>query len=105
MVIGNSSSGIIEAPSFHVPTVNIGNRQKGRIQAASVLNCICRREAISASIHTACDEAFLRKIKDVENPYGNGGASRRIFDVIKAKFIPLSQVDVIKSFYDVDIKL
>ncbi|WP_217995002.1 UDP-N-acetylglucosamine 2-epimerase [Methylogaea oryzae] len=75
-VVGNSSSGLYEAPSFGLPTVNIGDRQKGRLRAASVIDCPARREAIAAAIAAAwsldCSEAV--------NPYGDGQAAGRILE-------------------------
>jgi GDP/UDP-N,N'-diacetylbacillosamine 2-epimerase (hydrolysing) len=98
IVIGNSSSGIIEAPSFHVPTVNIGDRQKGRIQAESTVNCKPVTEEIKAAIMKALDPKFKEAIKHVSNPYGNGDVSSKIMDQIK----PLleREVNIKKSFYN-----
>ncbi len=98
IVIGNSSSGIIEAPSFHVPTVNIGDRQKGRIQADSTVNCKPVTEEIKAAIMKALDPEFKEAIKNVSNPYGNGDVSSKIMERIK----PLldQEVNIKKSFYD-----
>lgn len=74
VVIGNSSSGLYEAPSFNAPTVNIGNRQKGRLQASSVINCEADKVQITASI----EKALSMDLNDVKNPYGDGKASARI---------------------------
>jgi UDP-hydrolysing UDP-N-acetyl-D-glucosamine 2-epimerase len=79
VVIGNSSSGLYEAPSFHVPTVNIGDRQAGRIRAASVIDCAPERNAILAAI----ERAFALDCSGVVNPYGDGRASQRIVTVLK----------------------
>jgi len=79
-VVGNSSSGLYEVPSFHKPTVNIGDRQKGRPQAMSVINCSPQAEAIELAIR----EAFSRDCSDVVNPYGDGDSARRIVAVLKA---------------------
>lgn len=78
-VIGNSSSGLYEAPSFKKPTVNIGDRQKGRLQASSVINC----DPDAASIETAINEAFIRDCSDTVNPYGDGNSSSRIYAVLR----------------------
>ena len=78
VVIGNSSSGIIEAPSFGVPTVNIGDRQKGRTASDSVLHCGESEKAIEETIQYALSLEFNNKIKKVTNPYGIGGASEKI---------------------------
>ncbi|WP_233879569.1 UDP-N-acetylglucosamine 2-epimerase [Virgibacillus halodenitrificans] len=98
IVIGNSSSGIIEAPSFHVPTVNIGDRQKGRIQAESTVNCKPVTEEIKAAIMKVLDPEFKEAVKHVSNPYGNGCVSSKIMDQIK----PLleKEVNIKKSFYN-----
>ena len=69
-IVGNSSSGILEAPSFNIGTVNIGNRQKGRIQSNSVVNCNAIKEEIIVSINKILyDSKFLNKIKVLNNPY------------------------------------
>lgn len=77
-VIGNSSSGIIEAPSLCIPTVNIGDRQKGRIASDSVLHCGESESAIEDAIQYALSTQFNNKLKKIANPYGNGGASAKI---------------------------
>lgn len=84
IVIGNSSSGIIEAPSLKVPTVNIGDRQKGRLMAASVLNSRASRQEIINTIKLALSEKHIDTVKKVKNPYGEPGASSRITTVIKS---------------------
>ena len=99
-VIGNSSSGIIEVPSFGIPTINIGDRQKGRIQAESVINCEPFFEDIAAAIEKARSAQFCSRIKDVENPYGNGNASDIIVSVTK-DFLLNDKLDTRKNFYDI----
>ena len=69
VVVGNSSSGIIEAPSFSIPTVNIGDRQKGRIQAASVLNCLPQESAIRNTVTRALSPEFRKSISSISNSY------------------------------------
>jgi UDP-hydrolysing UDP-N-acetyl-D-glucosamine 2-epimerase len=98
LVIGNSSSGIIEAPSFQVPTINIGDRQKGRVSASSVFHCGESIEAISESIIRALE----RKPDNVVNPYGKGGASRKIVE--KLLSVDMNSL-LAKSFYDIDINV
>jgi UDP-N-acetylglucosamine 2-epimerase (non-hydrolysing)/GDP/UDP-N,N'-diacetylbacillosamine 2-epimerase (hydrolysing) len=95
-VIGNSSSGLYEAPSFAVPTVNIGTRQQGRPRAASVIDCAPEREAISAAIA----QARAMDCTGVTNPYGNGHTSERIVAVLKqvADFRAL----LAKPFHDLE---
>jgi UDP-N-acetylglucosamine 2-epimerase (non-hydrolysing)/GDP/UDP-N,N'-diacetylbacillosamine 2-epimerase (hydrolysing) len=80
VVIGNSSSGLYEAPSFRVPTVDIGDRQRGRLAAASVLHCAPER----AEIRAALDRALALDCATVENPYGDGRASARIVEALRA---------------------
>lgn len=95
-VVGNSSSGIIEVPAFDVPTVNIGDRQKGRLAAKSVLNCAAQKDFIVKAIKVALTREYKSAGEDVHNPYGQGDASSRIIDMIKTmKFVPT------KTFYDI----
>ncbi|HOG23811.1 MAG TPA: UDP-N-acetylglucosamine 2-epimerase [Candidatus Omnitrophota bacterium] len=79
-VVGNSSSGIYEAPSFRIPTINIGSRQEGRVQAKSVINCLAKRVFIQRAI----EKAFLMDCSRVVNPYGDGRATARIIRSIKS---------------------
>lgn len=79
-VVGNSSSGILEVPYFKKPTVNIGDRQKGRMQALSVINC----QADALAISTAIKEAFNKDCSDVSNPYGDGKSSDRVISILKS---------------------
>ncbi|MBF8669050.1 UDP-N-acetylglucosamine 2-epimerase (hydrolyzing) [Pseudomonas putida] len=95
VVIGNSSSGIIEVPSFGVPSVNIGSRQLGRLAADSVLQCEPSAEAIENAIRKAISPDFKEVCKKVVNPYGQGNASEAIVKVLE-KF----EVATHKSFYD-----
>ena len=97
-VIGNSSSGIMEAPSFCIPTVNIGDRQKGRLQAESTINCLPDRESIIRAIHLALSDETKKKCKDVVSPYGAGDTGRRIAEKIIEVF--KQPVDLKKHFYD-----
>jgi GDP/UDP-N,N'-diacetylbacillosamine 2-epimerase (hydrolysing) len=77
-VLGNSSSGIIEAPSFNIPTVNIGDRQKGRMQAAGILNCSPDANAIRQTIGRALSPAFQENISGITNPYDRPGTAATI---------------------------
>ena len=95
-VLGNSSSGIIEAPSLGVPTVNIGDRQKGRIMAGSVLCCEPEKKQILAAMEQAMHMAGGRW----ENPYGDGGTSRKIVSVLKG-WLEEGRIDLKKKFYDI----
>ena len=78
LVVGNSSSGLLEAPSFKIPTVNIGDRQKGRLKAESVIDCEPKCVQISNAIQKATSLNFKKSCEKVENPYGGGGASELI---------------------------
>ena len=78
-VIGNSSSGIIEAPTLGIPTINIGDRQKGRITGDTVINCDDRKEAIKNAIDEALSKKFSKRFKIAKNPYGSGDASKKLW--------------------------
>jgi len=82
-VVGNSSSGIIEVPSLGKPTIDIGDRQKGRVRAASVIDCEPRRDDILKALSTALAPEFRAQLANVVNPYGSGGASEAIARVIE----------------------
>lgn len=101
-VVGNSSSGIIEAPSFKVGTIDIGDRQKGRLSASSVIHCEADKKAISKAIETLYSEAYQAKLKETVNPYGSGGATRAIYQTLKTW--PLNDL-LKKRFYDVPFSL
>lgn len=91
-VVGNSSSGIIEVPSFKVPTVNIGERQRGRLAAESVISCAPKTESIVDAINVALENDFSK----VVNPYGKGQASKAILEVLI-----LADLSTIKRFHDI----
>ena len=96
-VIGNSSSGILEAPTMQVGTINIGNRQEGRARAESVIDCPAEEVMILKAIKHLFSEEFSECVRFAHNPYGEGGASKAIVDVIST--IPLDGL-VRKRFYD-----
>lgn len=102
VVVGNSSSGIIEAPSFGKPTVDIGERQQGRIRAESVRHCEPEREAISVAIGVALTPEVRDAATHAANPYGDGHTAGRIVSVILSKTPGLSTR---KRFHDVDFPL
>ena len=83
-MVGNSSSGIIEAASFELPSVNIGNRQRGRTRGRNVIDVSADRQAIGAAIRKAESRAFRESVKGMKNPYGDGNAAPRIARVIEA---------------------
>lgn len=98
-VVGNSSSGLAEVPSFRKGTINIGERQRGRLKATSVINCQPLREDIDAAIQTLYSADFQAKLLATCNPYGDGGASEKVIKILKA--IELSGV-LKKQFFDCD---
>jgi GDP/UDP-N,N'-diacetylbacillosamine 2-epimerase (hydrolysing) len=97
VVIGNSSSGLIEVPSFKKATINIGDRQKGRVQAKSVISCKPEMKAIIESIQTALSDEFQLQLQNVENPYGEGNSSYKIVEAIQNASI---QNILKKEFYN-----
>jgi GDP/UDP-N,N'-diacetylbacillosamine 2-epimerase (hydrolysing) len=98
-VLGNSSSGIIETPAFHVPTVNIGDRQKGRLQSASVINCESDMKSIVNAIKLAMSDAHKLVCKTVVSPYGDGHAAEQIAE--KAiEIVESGRIDLKKPFFD-----
>lgn len=98
-LLGNSSSGIVEAPSLRVPTINVGDRQKGRLQADSILNCPPVDSEIVKAIQTLDDPQYRRRLSESKNPYGDGDVSRLIYERIK---IELARgISVEKKFFDV----
>ncbi len=98
VVIGNSSSGIIEVPSLHVPTINIGDRQKGRIQAESIINCEPTEKDFSEKLAYAVSEESQQKAQSCTNPYGEGNTSERIYSEIR-HFLSHTPDNLKKTFY------
>jgi len=104
VVVGNSSSGIIEAPSFFIPTVNIGNRQDGRWQTGSIIQTGYKTDEIYRGIEKALyDKKFLTEIKKIENPYGNGNASDYAIKTIH-KTLKIPKETLLKKRLDFEIK-
>ena len=97
VVVGNSSSGLLEVPSLKIPTLNIGNRQQGRLQAKSVFNCTNDISEINSALGSMIDNKFYNKINFDNNPYGNGGASVNILKEIKKLKVPST---LEKEFFD-----
>lgn len=98
-VIGNSSSGLIEAPSFHIPTINIGDRQKGRIAGETVIQCRPEAGEIDKAIKLALSDCFRNNAAKAVNPYGNGDTSDKIVTIVK-DFLLHDKIDIKKKFYD-----
>ena len=96
-VVGNSSSGLLETPSFKIGTIDIGDRQKGRIKADSVISCLPDKKNIDNALKKIYSRHFQEIVKNVKNPYGKGGASKIILDIIKD--FNLDNI-IKKTFYD-----
>jgi UDP-hydrolysing UDP-N-acetyl-D-glucosamine 2-epimerase len=97
-MVGNSSSGILEAASFRLPVVNIGLRQHGRLRPANVIDVSAQRQAITQAISRATSPAFRRSLADLENPFGDGHAAKRI--VSRLAEVPLDDRLRVKNFHD-----
>lgn len=83
LLIGNSSSGLLEAPSLKKPVINIGNRQKNRLLSSNIINCEPTKKNIINAINIALSKKFLEKIKKTTSAYGNGGASEKCIKILK----------------------
>ena len=99
-MVGNSSSGIIEAATFKLPVVNIGSRQQGRLCAENVLHVESGEEAICDGIRQAVSEPFRRSLKELKNPYGDGDATPIILETLKK--VPMDQRLLLKCFHDLN---
>ncbi|MFA5276260.1 MAG: UDP-N-acetylglucosamine 2-epimerase [Candidatus Omnitrophota bacterium] len=99
-VVGNSSSGIVEAPSFKIGVINIGDRQKGRIMAKNIINCEPAREYILRAFEKLYSKKFQKNLKNTASPYGNGNAAGRIKDILKTYKI---EGILKKHFHDIKI--
>ena len=96
-VVGNSSSGLAEAPTFKIGTINIGDRQKGRLKAESIIDCEPTKKSIKLAIDKLYGHKFQKDIHSVQNPYGDGDAIEKIMSILSNKPIP---EDMKKDFYD-----
>lgn len=101
IVIGNSSSGVIEAPSFHKPTINIGDRQKGRVRAESIIDCGYKQEEIKKAIEYGLSPEFREICKKVSNPYEKENTSYEIVKIIK-EYLMEDRINLKKTFYDLE---
>jgi len=101
-VVGNSSSGLAEAPSFKIATINIGDRQKGRVKASSVVDCEPNRKSILEAFGRIYSDKFQQNLKNTINPYGNELTSKKIVEIIKKT--DLTSI-LKKSFYDLRVNL
>jgi GDP/UDP-N,N'-diacetylbacillosamine 2-epimerase (hydrolysing) len=100
LVAGNSSSGIIETPSFQKPVVNIGDRQKGRMKAESIIDCAPARDDIVSAIKRGLSVEFQNACRKVANPYGDGSAAERIVDILKIELA--KKIKLKKGFFDLN---
>jgi UDP-hydrolysing UDP-N-acetyl-D-glucosamine 2-epimerase len=100
LMVGNSSSGLIEAPSFELPVVNIGDRQRGRVRGKNVIDVPeCKKEPIVNAIYKALSPDFRDSLKGMKNPYGEGNASEKIVKILKT--ISLGEGLIKKRFYEI----
>ena len=99
-VVGNSSSGILEIPTFRKGTINIGDRQRGRIQSSSVINCGLDRQEILNAIETLYSIGFSQQLLSISNPYGHVGASLEILNKIKDFSV---KTNLSKAFYNLEL--
>jgi len=100
-VVGNSSSGLAEVPTFKKGTINIGDRQRGRLKAGSVIDCEPERGAIREALQKLYSQEFQTSLPAIRNPYGEGGASKKIVDILQ-KF-PMDDL-LKKSFHDINFQ-
>lgn len=101
-VLGNSSSGIIEAPAFKIPTIDIGNRQRGRLRCESIINCNSDTESIVAAINTVNTTEFRNTCNTVVSAYGDGHAAKQIAEKV-IETIMNTDIDLKKKFYDIGV--
>lgn len=101
-VLGNSSSGLTEVPSFGKGTINIGDRQRGRLKAESVIDCSPDRQSVASALSRLYSSDFQAGLKTVRNPYGAGGASEKVVKVLQE--CSLDGI-LMKSFYDLRVSV
>tara|TARA_B100000941_G_C28385182_1_gene489605 strand:+ start:75 stop:398 length:324 start_codon:yes stop_codon:yes gene_type:complete len=99
LVIGNSSSGIIEAPSLKIPTINIGNRQDGRVKSKSIIDVDHSQKQIYLAIKKCLSTKFKKKVNKSLNPYFKKNTALKITNIIKKKI--LNKKEMTKNFYDI----
>ena len=100
-MVGNSSSGIVEAASFELPVVNVGSRQRGRVRGANGIDVGYKRASILEGLKKVLDPVFRAKLRGIRNPYDSGGASEKIVEVLKQ--VQLDDRLVMKRFYDLQV--
>jgi len=101
-MVGNSSSGIIEAASFGLPVVNIGARQNGRVKPRNVIDCGHTKDEIKTAVAQAAAEDFKAGLAGMNNPYGDGKSAARIVNVLSS--VALNDRLIIKKFHDIDVE-
>jgi len=99
-VVGNSSSGLAEVPSFKKGTINIGDRQRGRLKASSVIDCEPDQDSIRTALKQLYSPEFQTQLSAVENPYGNGGASEAVVRRLESQSLDNL---LKKRFYDLSL--
>ncbi len=100
-VLGNSSSGLVEVPSFHIPTINIGDRQRGRVCAKSVIHCRNTVREIEEALHMALSAEFRKSLTIMQNPYEKEGTSDKIVAIITN--VLDNGIEMKKTFYDINM--
>ena len=103
MMIGNSSSGTTEGPAMHIPTIDIGDRQKGRFFAESIIHCDPNKYDIIKSINKANSIEFRQKLPYIKNPFGNGDTSAKIIQILKE--ITSQSIELKKDFFDISFEV
>lgn len=98
IVVGNSSSGILETPSFKLPTINIGDRQKGRIHSENILNTSLDKKEIHEAIKRCLNDEFKILLQNMKNPYGDGNTSEKIVEKLKT-FLLIKKDNIKKEFF------
>lgn len=101
LMVGNSSSGIIESASFKLPVVNIGDRQAGRLKPTNAIDCECSMESIKVAINKAMSEDFTKSISNLQNPYGDGKTADRIIKILKQTNFSDKAGLLKKKFFDI----
>lgn len=104
LMIGNSSSGIIESASFKLPVVNIGDRQQGRFRTLNIIDCQCSSNEIKASVDKALSDQFRKSVSTLQSPYGDGQTAGRILNIIESIDLSNKSNMLKKNFYDLMIE-
>ena len=103
LVIGNSSSGVIEVPALGTPTINIGDRQKGRMMAESVIQCDPAQDQITLAIQKGMTSEFQKMAKNIKSPFGDGTTSSQIVQIV-LDYLEHKNKTNEKHFFDIDFK-